>query len=237
MSKHFSRDYSLIHQQLLDLFAIVEKMVNESVMAFCENRRHLVDSILQASATVDQMEVSIEESCLKSLALFQPVAIELRRLATTMKINSELERIAHLARQIAVVTSSFRNAELFPVPPQLPEMSANAVRMVGRSLDSFVNLDTRLAREVIQHDVVVDEMHRVIVQDVVQKMKQEPNHVEPALSCFSVSKHLERIADHAVKIAEDVIYLVDGDIVRHRSLPIGSQANSQTTISAAEPKY
>ncbi|MBL8853059.1 MAG: phosphate signaling complex protein PhoU [Planctomycetaceae bacterium] len=221
MSKHFARDYSLIHQQLLDLFAIVEKMVNESVMAVCEKRHHLVDSIRQANVTVDQMEVAIEESCLKSLALFQPVAVELRRLATMMKINGELERIAHLARQIAGVAYSFRDSSRFPVPAQLPEMSANAVRMVGRSLDSFVNLDTRLAREVIRHDNIVDEMHRVIEQELVQKMKQEPNNIEPALSCFSVSKHLERIADHAVKIAEDVIYLVDGDIIRHRNQQFG----------------
>lgn len=221
MSKHFARDYSLIHQQLLDLFAIVEKMVHESVMAFCEKRHHLVESIAQANVTVDQMEVAIEESCLKSLALFQPVAVELRRLATMMRINGELERIANLARQIAGVAYSFRDASFFPIPPQLPEMSANAVRMVGRSLDSFVNLDTRLARDVIRDDDVVDEMHRVIVQELVQKMKQEPANIEPALSCFSVSKHLERIADHAVKIAEDVIYLVDGDIVRHRKQHLG----------------
>ncbi|MBL8890447.1 MAG: phosphate signaling complex protein PhoU [Planctomycetaceae bacterium] len=217
MSKHFARDYGLIHQQLLDLFAIVEKMVNESIVAFCEKRHQLVDSIVQASATVDQMEVAIEENCLKSLALFQPVAIELRRLATMMKINGELERISHLARQIAGVALAFRDVGQFRVPPRLPELSANAVRMVGRSLDSFVNLDTRLAREVIGHDNVVDQMHRLIVDELVQKMKQEPQTVEAALSCFSVSKHLERIADHAVKISEDVIYLVDGDIVRHRS--------------------
>jgi phosphate transport system protein len=217
MSKHFARDYSLIHQQLLDLFAIVEKMVNDSVVAFSEKRHQLVESIQQANATVDQMEVAIEESCLKSLALFQPVAVELRRLATMMKINGELERIARLARQIASVAHSFRDSGPFQVPGRLPEMSANAVRMVGRSLDSFVNLDTTLAREVIRHDAVVDEMHRVIVEELVRKMKQEPTSVESALSCFSVSKHLERIADHAVKIAEDVIYLVDGDIVRHRS--------------------
>lgn len=217
MSKHLARDFNTIHQQLLDLCAIVEKMVNEAVMAFCEKRHQLVESVLQASQTVDQMEVAIEESCLKSLALFQPVAIELRRLTTMMKINGELERIAHLARQIAQVTSGFQNTGVYSVPSQLPHLSANSVRMVGRSLDSFVNLDTRLARQVIQDDLVVDQMHREIVDDVVRKVKQDPINVEAAISCFSVSKHLERIADHAVKIAEDVIYLVDGDIVRHRS--------------------
>jgi len=216
MSKHFTRDYGLIHQQLLDLFAIVEKMVHDAVTAFCDQRFQLVDSVLCGDTTVDQAEVTIEENCLKTLALYQPVAIELRRLATMMKINGELARIADLARHIAERALAIRDGQPFQVPPQLPEMSRLAIRMVGRSLDSFVNLDNRQAREVVQQDCQVDVIHRGVIQELVARMKHDPLIIEPALNCFSVSKHLERIADHAVNITEDVIYLIDGDIVRHR---------------------
>lgn len=216
MSKHFSRDYSLIHQQLLDLFGVVEKMVHDSVAAFCERRHDLIEAVLQGDSIVDQAEVAIEESCLKTLALYQPVAIELRRLATMMKINSELERISDLARHIAERAKAMRDCQPFPVPKQLPDMSRRSLRMVGKSLDSFVNLDTRSAREVVRQDTEVDEIHRQVIADLMEKMKSDPLLIEPALNCFSVSKHLERIADHAVNIAEDVVYLVDGDIVRHR---------------------
>lgn len=216
MSKHFSRDYSLIHQQLLDLFGVVEKMVHDSVAAFCERRHDMIKAVLHGDTTVDQAEVAIEESCLKTLALYQPVAIELRRLTTMMKINSELARISDLARHIAERANSMRDCQPFSVPNQLPDMSRRSLRMVGRSLDSFVNLDTRLAREVVHLDTEVDEIHRQVIGDLMEKMKCDPLLIEPALNCFSVSKHLERIADHAVNIAEDVVYLVDGDIVRHR---------------------
>jgi phosphate transport system protein len=219
MSKHFSRDYSLIHQQLLDLFGVVEKMVHDSVAAFCERRHELIEAVLQGDTIVDEAEVAIEENCLKTLALYQPVAIELRRLTTMMKINSELERISDLARHIAERAKAMRDCQPFTVPNQLPDMSRRSLRMVGKSLDSFVNLDTRLAREVVRQDTEVDEIHRQVIGDLMERMKSDPFLIEPALNCFSVSKHLERIADHAVNIAEDVVYLVDGDIVRHRHVP------------------
>ncbi len=216
MSKHFARDYAQIHQQLLDLFAVVEKMVHDSVTAFCENHYDLVETVLDGDAVVDRAEVMLEESCLKTLALYQPVAVELRRLATMMKINRELERIADLARHIAERALTMRDCFQFEVPELLPRMSRMALLMVGKSLDSFVNLDTQQARKVVEQDDQVDELLRTAIQELVERMKQNPLNIEPALSCFSVSKHLERIADHAVNIAEDVIYLVDGDIVRHR---------------------
>jgi phosphate transport system protein len=232
MSKHFARDYAQIHQQLLELFAVVEKMAHDAVSAFCEHRFDLVREVMRGDAVVDRTEVAIEENCLKTLALYQPVAIELRRLTTMMKINSELERIADLTRHIAERAVAMRDGSPFNVPAMLPEMSRRAIRMVGRSLDSFVNLDTRLARDVVQQDGEVDRINREVIQQLVDQMKQDAGCIEPALNCFSVSKHLERIADHAVNIAEDVVYLVDGDIVRHSvSRPHGVSTNSSVQES------
>lgn len=217
MSKHFTRDFDLIHQQLLDLFGVVEKMVNDSVLAFCDRQFELAGDVIFEDRRVDTSEVSIEENCLKTLALYQPVAVELRRLTTMMKINSELERIADLACNIAERAIAMRQFKAYHAPDRLPQLAHLGISLVAKSLDSFVNLDTTMAREVIEADHDVDEMNRQIIGELVETMKMNSSVVEAALNCFSVSKHVERIGDHAANIAEDVIYLVDGEIVRHQS--------------------
>lgn len=217
MSRHFVRDFNLIHQRLLDLFGLVEKMVNNSVHAFHERRFELASEVIDDDHLVDQVEVLIEEDCLKTLALYQPVAVELRRLTTMMKINSELERIADLACNIAERALAMRIHADYQSPKQLIELAESGIALVAKSLDSFVNQDTKAAREVIEQDQVVDGLFRTIVEVLTESMKTKDGAVEPALNCFSVAKNLERIGDHAVNIAQDVIYLVDGDIVRHKS--------------------
>ncbi len=216
MSKHFIRDFNLIHQQLLELFGVVEKMVNDSVSSFCERRFELAGDVVEQDSNVDQSEVLIEENCLKTLALYQPVAVELRRLTTMMKINGELERIADLACNIAERALAIRDCAPYQAPVRLPMMAEMGISLVAKSLDSFVNLDTKMAREVIEADLQVDELCRQIIAELVSRMKEDSAAVEASLNCFSVSKHLERIGDHAANIAEDVIYLVEGEIIRHQ---------------------
>lgn len=217
MSRHFIRDFNLIHQRLLDLFGLVEKMVNNSVHAFHERRFELAAEVIDDDQMVDQVEVLIEEDCLKTLALYQPVAVELRRLATMMKINGELERIADLACNIAERSLAMRIYADYQSPKQLLEIAEKGIALVAKSLDSFVNQDTQAAKEVIEQDREIDELFRKIVEVLTEAMKSPGAQIEPALNCFSVAKNLERIGDHAGNIAEDVIYLVDGDIVRHTS--------------------
>lgn len=226
MSRHFFRDFNLIHQRLLDLFGLVEKMVNNSVHAFHERRFELASEVINEDHLVDQVEVLIEEDCLKILALYQPVAVELRRLTTMMKINAELERIADLACNIAERALAMRIYPDYQSPPQLLDIAEKGMALVARSLDSFVNLDTEAAHLVIEQDSEVDELFREVIAELTSAMKLEGAEIEPALNCFSVGKHLERIGDHAVTIAEDVIYLVDGDIIRHRN---NKESQSETT--------
>lgn len=216
MSKHLQKDVELLHHSLMSLFGIVEQMIDKAVRALCEQHVELAAEVIETDNLVNQTEVKIEEDCLKILALHQPVAADLRRVSTVLKINSDLERIADLACNIAERAQCMHEHPYFPIPEKLPEMVQQATTMVRLALDSFVNSDVSLAKRVIQLDAAVDDNNLAVIEELQHLMSQESELVEPALHCFSASRHVERIADHAENIAEDVIYLVDGDIVRHR---------------------
>src|SRR5262249_25152091 len=158
----------------------------------------------------------VEEECLKMLALHQPVAVDLRRIITVLKINSELERMADLAVNIAERVVSLGVQPALPFPGRLPAMAAMTVQMVRQSLDDFMRGDAALARQVIDMDEQVDRCNQEIIDELVKRMQAAPALVAPGLSLFSAVRHLERIADHATNVAEDVVYLIEGEIIRHR---------------------
>lgn len=215
MSKHLQDDVDRLHSRLMSLFGIVEQMVDKAVRALCEQRVELAIEVIQSDIQVDRTEVGIEEECLKILALHQPVAADLRRVATVLKINSDLERIADLGCNIAERAQCMHEHPYFPIPEQMPEMVRQATTMVRLALDAFVDSDAELAKKVILLDAAVDDCNLAVIEELQLLMRQDSELVVPALHCFSASRHVERIADHAENIAEDVIYLVDGDIVRH----------------------
>ena len=216
MSKYLTRDIQTIHRRLMALFGIVEKMIDDAVQALVEKRIELAEEVLAKDEFVNATEVEIEEECLKILALHQPVAGDLRRISTVLKINVELERMADLACNISERAVSLHQHPFFPIPDQLPEMVRQATVMVRMALDAFVDSDTALAKNVIECDASVDQYNHDIIGELKELMAQDGQLVDPALHCFSASRHIERIADLAENIAEDVIYLVDGDIVRHQ---------------------
>jgi phosphate transport system protein len=216
MTKHLHRDLALLHQDILTLSATVEEMIDKAARSLSERRRDLAEEVIELDNFVDQREVHIEEECLKILALHQPVAIDLRRIATVLKVNSDLERIADLATNIAERAKALDDFPTYPIPAKLSRMAVLAAQMVRGSLDAFVNLDAISARRLVELDHSVDELNVEIIRDLQAMMQQNPNLVPPALSCFSATRHIERIADHATNIAEDVVYLVEGDIVRHK---------------------
>ncbi|MEL7497908.1 MAG: phosphate signaling complex protein PhoU [Planctomycetota bacterium] len=216
MSKHLQKDVDAIHRRMMALFGIVEQMIDKAVRALCEQKVEMAKQVIATDAEVNETEVAIEEECLKILALHQPVAADLRRVATLLKINSDLERIADLACNIAERAQCLHKHPYFPIPDRLPEMARQSSLMVRLALDSFVDGDLELAKKVIQMDASVDSANLEIIQELRSLMQQGKELVEPALHCFSASRHLERIADHAENIAEDVIYFVDGEIIRHR---------------------
>lgn len=199
----------------MSLFADVERMILLAREALCNQKTELVDQIIDADHQVDEREVEIEEDCLKILALHQCVATDLRRLTTVLKINSDLERIADLACNIASRAKDVHKHTHFPIPDHLPEMVNKACLMVRMSLDSFVDTDIELAKDVIKLDASVDEYHLSVISELRALMKEDSAIVEPALHCFTAARQIERIADLAENIAEGMIYYIDGEIVRH----------------------
>ena len=216
MSKHLQRDLENVHLEILSLSAIVEEMIDKSNRALIEGNSELAGEVIDSDEQVNQGEVHIEEECLKMLALHQPVASDLRRIATVMKVNNDLERIADLAVNIAERAQALTKFPEFPIPTRLEQMETMATRMVRSALDAFVNLDTLSARRVCLFDDEVDDYNRKIIGELQDWMKREPAMIVPAMHAFSAARHIERIADHATNIAEDVIYLVEGEIARHK---------------------
>lgn len=216
MSKHLHRDLDHLHRHILSLSAMVEEMIDKSIAALSDRRRDLVDEVVASDNTVDQSEVLIEEECLKILALHQPVAADLRRIATVMKVNGDLERIADLAVSIAERAKAIQEWGDFPIPDRMRRMVDLTTQMVRGAMDAFVRLDAPAAKRIMRLDDDVDQYNREIIGELQLLMQDHAKLVVPALHCFSATRHIERIADHATNIAEDVIYLAEGEIVRHK---------------------
>ncbi len=216
MSKHLERDLDNLQKDLLALAASVEEAIHKAIRALQERDVPLAEEVIDGDNDIDEEENHVEEECLKVLALHQPVAVDLRRVAAVLQINTDLERMADLAEDIAERAVALARWPALPIPGDLQRMTDLASSMVRQALDAFVNLDARLARLVCRLDDEVDRYNKSIIDELIRLMQRSPDMVEPGLSFFSATRHLERIADHATNIAEDVIYLVEGAIVRHR---------------------
>jgi phosphate transport system protein len=209
------KEIERLKKELLALGAIVEELLRKSVRALQERNETLAREVMAADERVDNREVELEEDGLKIIALHQPVAVDLRFIVAVLRINSDLERIGDLAVNIAERARYLTGAGREAPAIDFTAMAEKAQEMLTKSLDAFVNMDPGLAQQVIEMDSVVDEMNRQMYCAVYGLIRKDPGQVEPLLHLLSASRHLERIADHATNIAEDVIYLVDGDIVRH----------------------
>jgi phosphate transport system protein len=216
MSKHLQRDLEYLQRDLLGLAASVEEAIHKAIRALQRREAGPAEQVIAGDAQIDQEENHIEEECLKILALHQPVAVDLRRIAAALKINTDLERMADLAEDIADRALHLARLPVVPIPEKLQRMTDLATSMVRQSLDAFVNLDARQARRVCRLDDEVDRYNNEIIRELIDMMQESPANVEAGLSLFSATRHLERIADHATNIAEDVVYLVEGTIIRHQ---------------------
>jgi len=216
MSKHLERDLENLQRQILVMAGSVEEAIYKSIQALREHDKALAQEVIAGDNKVDELDNVVTEECLKLLALHQPVAKDLRRIATVFMIATDLERMGDLASDIAERAVTLARPGMIPIPDKLPRMTDMTTSMVRQSLDAFVNLDGRQARRVIRLDDEVDRYNDEIIEELMARMKASPDAIEPNLSLFSAVRHLERIADHATNIAEDVLYLVDGEIVRHR---------------------
>jgi phosphate transport system protein len=210
------RDLESLQRDVLAMGASVEEVIYKAIRALQERDARLAESVVEGDGSIDELENRIDEECLKILALHQPVATDLRRIAAVLMINTDLERMADLAVDIAERAVVLAAPPRVAIPDELQRMADLTTVMVRDCLNAFVNLDARQARQVIRLDDEVDSLNSAIIRELVRDMQSSPDHVEPGLSLFSAVRHLERIADHATNIAEDVVYLVEGEIVRHR---------------------
>ena len=216
MSIHLERDLERLHRDILQMCSMVEEMIHRAVSGLRAPAVDLADELREADDEIDRMDVQIEDECLKTLALYQPVAIDLRRITSVLKISGELERVADLAVNIAERGAGLVGVTELFVSDRLQEMAQLALEMLHRSIDCYVELDSVGARQVCADDDDVDALNREIIEEMQNTMQQSPDHVVPAMHLFSASRHIERVADHATNIAEDVVYLIEGEIIRHR---------------------
>lgn len=217
MSIHLQREMEGLKRQLLSLCALVEEQVDVAVRALAACDADMAVAVKERDAEVDRREVEIEEECLKILALHQPVAIDLRLVVAVLKINNDLERIGDLAVNVARKAAALAAGPPIETPFDLPAMWEKTRLMLRDSLDAFVNRDAALAESVCARDDEVDRMKHEIRRQAESMMRTQPDRLQWFLRLLAVTRNLERIADHATNIAEDVIYLIDGRIVRHGS--------------------
>lgn len=217
MTVHMQKEIENLKSKLLALCAAVEKSLCLAVQSVRERDSALARSVIDDDVHIDQMEIDVEEECLKILALHQPVAIDLRFIITALKINNDLERIGDLAVNIAERGEFLAGQEPISVPFDFDAMAEKTQWMVTESLDSLVDMDCKRAQQVCAADDEVDALNRKMYKQVETSIIAHPAWTRCLLHLLSVSRHLERIADHATNIAEDVIYMVEGKIVRHKA--------------------
>ncbi len=216
MLHYWQREIENLKKLILSLGAIVEEQIQRSMLALERRDTELADEVASRDREVDSLEILIEEECLKILALYQPVAKELRFVIAVLKMNSDLERMGDLAANIAKRARYLAKKEKMDALVEFRVVSEKVQVMVKKSLDSLVNTDIQLAREVLAADDEVDDLTKQMLKKTITAIEKDPKHTKEYFSIRSISKNLERIADSATNIAEDVVYLCSGEIIRHK---------------------
>ncbi|QEH38060.1 hypothetical protein OJF2_66560 [Aquisphaera giovannonii] len=229
VGRHFLRDLESLWSEVLKLAAVVEDALNQSLRALCDGRPDLADEVRGRKPSMERWEVQIERECVRVLALHQPVASDLRRVAAILRINSDLERLADLARHIAKrVKKLAADPEAFPIPQPLENLGMEALAQVRESLDALTQANAARAKAVMAAEKRLDRQYRSVQGMLKREIVAHPGRIDTWLRLVNTARNIERIADHAAKIAEAVVYLKEGEILRHR--PPADQAASRTSL-------
>jgi phosphate transport system protein len=215
MSQHLQNEIAALKEKIIYMGTEVEDRVYRATVSLINRNEKMAQAVLNGDHEIDQLEVTIEEDCLKLLALYQPVANDLRFIISVLKINSDLERVGDLAVGIAERSSYLIEQPQVMIPFDMSAMMQTVESMLTRSIEALVNQDVQKAYRVRSEDDRVDAMNREMYALVKNELAKDPDHINILLQNLSISRHLERIADHASNIAEDVIYMVNAHIVRH----------------------
>ena len=215
MERHFDEELKELTKQLLKMSALVEGTISHSIKALVERKADLAEEVIRTDEAIDILEIEIDELCLRLLALYQPAAIDLRLITAIMKINSDLERISDQAVNIAERTQEIIKQPLLKPLIDIPRMAALAQKMVKDAIDALVNKDEALARDICKRDDEVDNLNDQVFRELLTYMIQDSKTITIAVELILVGRHLERIADHATNIAEDIIYFLKGKTIKH----------------------
>ncbi len=217
VTRHFQEELESLQERLLAMGGLAEERVREAVRSLVSRDSALVEHVLIGDEPINELHIEIDDRCFKLLALHQPMAADLRAIVAAVKINTDLERVGDLAVNIAEATKRYLQHP--PVKPliDIPRMAEIAQAMLRDSLDAFVRREVVMAEDVIGQDDTLDGLKTQIFRELLTYMLSEPETIEPALDLILISRHLERIGDHATNVAEDVIFMVSARDVRHHS--------------------
>ena len=215
--RHFEQELEKLKSKLLEMSALVESAVYRSVQGVVEKNEELAQQVLRNEGRINQLEIEIDDMAIGLLALQAPLAADLRLVTAAIKINNDLERMGDLSVSIAQSALALIREPLIRPLIDIPHIAGLAQSMVRKSLDAFVNRDGEMARSVLASDDAVDNMRTASYHELMSFMEKNPQQIPQALYLLSVVRNLERIADHATNIAEDVLFLVKGIDVRHHN--------------------
>lgn len=215
MERHFETELKQLKKKLLEMSDLVEKALSASMKALMDRDEKAAREVITEDNAINMLEIVIDDLCLRFLALHQPQAGDLRFIAAGMRINNELERMGDLTVNIAQRTLDLLKGPPIEPPADIPEMATASQSMLKDSISAFVNNDSKLAQDVCERDDVVDKLNRQIFCDSMKLMCHDQGMIERSLELILVAKNLERIADLATNICEDVIYMVDGKVIKH----------------------
>jgi len=216
MQRHFDEELKQLKERLFAMAGMAEQAVGKAVKALVDRNSSLAEAVIQEDRLINQREVEIEEGCLGLLARYQPEAKDLRTIAMIFKIVNDLERVGDQGVNVSERTLDLLKEPLLKPLIDIPKMAALAQQMLKDSLDSFVNQDAELARQVCRRDEEVDHLNDQVYHELLVYMTQDPKTITRAVDLIVIGRHLERVADHATNIAEDVYYLVKGTTIKHR---------------------
>jgi phosphate transport system protein len=221
MQRHFDRDIEALTDKLLRMGAMVEDQISQSIRAMLERDTELAEKVIAMDSEVDRMELELDANNIELIAKMQPTAVDLRFVATIMKVTPELERIADLAQDVCErVIELNREPQLKPLI-DIPRLARQAQEMVRQSLDAFVRRDARLARDVIARDDEVDMLTEQSFRELLTYMLEDSRNISRAIRLTFIGKYFERMADGATNICEMVVYLVEGKVIKHTTGELG----------------
>jgi phosphate transport system protein len=214
---HFQEELDALKSRLLEMGGLAEERVSTAIDALVHRDPTLVVQVLEGDGPINQLHIEIDGRCVKLLALHQPMAVDLRVILSAVKINTDLERVGDLAINIAEAGSRYLAHPPVKELVDIPRMAEIAHGMLRDALDSFVRRDLDLAQRVLDEDDVLDQLKTTVFRELLGFMLQDAQTIEPSLDLILISRHLERIGDHATNIAEDVIFMVSAKDVRHHA--------------------